>query len=179
MRLDLYTVGGFERGVGRLTEVFWFFLSAALFESWLPGSSWRVCLLRLFGARIGYNCVIKPGVKIKFPWRLTIGSHCWVGERVWIDNLAQVTLGNHVCLSQDAYLCTGSHDWSSETFNLVTRSITIESHSWVCARASLAPGVVLGEGAVLGMGLVAVGHQEAWTIRSHKGVAPRRPTINI
>lgn len=173
MRLDRYEVNDFDRGTDRTTELFWMFMSAILVESWLPGSRWRVWLLRLFGASIGPGCVIKPRAKIKFPWRLSVGAHCWIGERVWIDNLAQVTLGDHVCLSQDVYLCAGSHDWSSESFDLIIRPINVGRHSWVCARATLAPGAVLGEGAVLGMGLLGTGRQEPWTIRTHRGTEPR------
>ena len=121
MRLDLYRNPHFPRGATRLTELVWIVLSGLLVASWLPGSGWRTFLLRLFGARIGQGVVIKPHVSIKFPWRLIVGNHVWIGERVWIDNLAEVAIGSNSCISQGAYLCTGSHDWSDSRFGLVTR----------------------------------------------------------
>jgi putative colanic acid biosynthesis acetyltransferase WcaF len=103
------------------------------------------------------GCRIKPGLRVKFPWRLVLGDHCWLGEAVWIDNLAPVSLGDRVCLSQGAYLCTGNHDFRSLGFDLVAQPILIGSQAWVAARAVLAPGTRVGAGAVVGLGAVASG----------------------
>lgn len=177
MRLDRYDARGFDRGASRLKELLWLATSAVLVGGWLPGSGWRVRLLRLFGARIGRGVVVKPGVRVKFPWRLVVGDHCWIGEDAWIDNLAEVRLGDYACLSQAAYLCTGSHDWSREGFDLVTAPIRVESHAWVCARATLAPGSVLREGAVLGLGSVGRGELAPWTVHSGRPAAPLRARV--
>lgn len=87
MRLDAYTTGGFDRGAPRWKEALWLAISGLLVASWLPGSGWRKRLLRAFGATIGWDVAIKPGVRIKFPWRLSVGDYSWIGEDVWIDNL--------------------------------------------------------------------------------------------
>lgn len=128
--------------------------SAVLVRSAIPGSRHRVLALRAFGARIEDGVVIKPHVRVKFPWRLSIGAHSWIGEEVWIDNVADVSIGAHCCVSQGAYLCTGSHDWRSETFDLITESIEICDGAWICARVSIAPGVTIGAGAVVGLGSI-------------------------
>lgn len=155
MRLDLYESGGFDRGRNKLVETLWLIASALLVRSGLPGSRVRIWALRAFGARIGPRVVIKPYVKVKFPWRLSIGAHSWIGEGVWIDNLDEVRIGEHCCISQGAYLCTGSHDWSKETFDLITKPIHIEDGAWICAKAIIGPGVRVGRGAVLMLGTVA------------------------
>lgn len=173
MRLDLFCNTNFERGASRLKEALWLLVSGLFVESWLPGSCWRVAILRLFGAWIGEGVVFKPGVKVKFPWRLEVGSYSWIGERVWIDNLGQVTIGKYACLSQGAYLCTGSHDWSSERFELIVAPITIADHAWICAYTTLAPGSSIGEGAVVTMGVTTVGQVQAWTVWTHEGKKPR------
>ena len=136
----------------------WFCLGSPLLSaSWLPGSAWRVQLLRRFGASLGRGCRLKPGLRVKFPWRLRCGDHCWLGEDVWIDNLASVTLGDRVCLSQGAYLCTGNHDYRSADFGLRLGSITVGSDAWIGARAVLAPGTNVCEAAVVALGAVASG----------------------
>jgi putative colanic acid biosynthesis acetyltransferase WcaF len=146
---------GFDRGRSVLTEAMWLAVSAAFVKSWIPGSTHRKLFLRAFGARIGENVVVKPGVRIKFPWRLEIGDHTWIGEDVWIDNLATVKIGTNCCLSQGAYICTGSHDWSTAAFDLTTGPVTIEDNAWIAAKAVVAPGVTVGEGAILALGSVA------------------------
>lgn len=164
MRLDKFGNNDFDRGASPLKELLWLICSGMLVTSWVPGSRWRVSLLRSFGATIGEGVVIKPEVKIKFPWRIVIGDHCWFGERVWIDNLATVTIGNHVCISQYAYLCTGSHNWNSESFELECKPILVEDKAWIGAFARIAPGAILREGAVLALGSVANGEFNSWGI---------------
>jgi putative colanic acid biosynthesis acetyltransferase WcaF len=156
MRLDKFTAQEFDRGRSTAVEALWTVIHGLFLDSWIPGSYWRVALLRAFGARIGEGVVIKPHVRIKFPWRLTVGSHSWLGERLWIDNLAQVTVGSHCCLSQGVYICTGSHDWGKDAFDLVVKPIRIEDGAWVAAQAIVSPGVTVGRSAVLSIGSVAI-----------------------
>jgi putative colanic acid biosynthesis acetyltransferase WcaF len=161
VRLDHFSACEFDRGRSRIVEVLWLVCSG-LVRSGLPGSLLRVIILRAFGARIATGVVIKPHVRVKFPWRLSIGAHSWIGEDVWIDNLAQVSIGAHCCISQASYLCTGSHDWSKPTFDLVVKPIVIEDAAWICARATVGPGVRIGEGAVLALGSVATRDLDPW-----------------
>jgi putative colanic acid biosynthesis acetyltransferase WcaF len=143
-------------------------LVQALFvSSWIPGARHRRTILRIFGAKLGKGVNIKPGVKIKMPWRLEVGDYSWVGEDVWIDNMAPVTIGNHCCLSQSVYLCTGSHDWQAPGFDLITGPITICDKAWLGAKSMIGPGVTVGEGAVLTLGSVATKDLQPWWI--HRG----------
>ncbi len=138
---------------GRLTRCAWALCSLILFESgWFPLSRLKTLILRLFGATIGKGLVIKTHVRIKYPWLLSVGDDCWIGQEVWIDNLDAVSLGNDVCLSQAVYLCTGSHDADSRTFDLITRPIHIENGAWIAARSTVLGGVVVQR-----MGVVAAG----------------------
>jgi putative colanic acid biosynthesis acetyltransferase WcaF len=111
-------------------------------------------LLRIFGAKVGRGVYIKPGVRVKFPWFLEIGDHSWLGEDLWIDNLAHVKIEAHCCLSQGAYLCTGNHDWSSVNMRLFRRPIICRQGCWIGAKAILCPGVVIGAGAIVTAGAV-------------------------
>jgi putative colanic acid biosynthesis acetyltransferase WcaF len=150
MDLSRYRVTGYSPGRSRLVQVLWYLCSAAVFQSpWFPCSALKVWLLRLFGASVGRGVVIKPCVRIKFPWRLQVGDFVWIGESVWIDNLAVVTIGSNVCLSQGVYLCTGSHDYRSPTFDLITREIQISDRVWVCAMAVVLPGTQIGSDCLL------------------------------
>lgn len=175
MRLDQYDNAAFSRGASRLTEAAWIILSGTFFNSWLPGSGWRRSLLRAFGAKVGQGVVIKPHVAVKFPWRLTVADHVWIGERVWIDNLAEVTIGANSCLSQGVYLCTGTHDWADPRFGLITRPITIGSGCWLGAESALAPGTIVEDGAVLAMKALGAGRLEEGKIHLNDGTIRARP----
>ena len=162
---DLSTYStGFSRGRPAVLEALWLLVQWGFVSSWIPGSAHRRILLKLFGAKIGKGAVIKPGVRVKFPWRLRVGADAWIGEGVWIDNLAEVSVEANAVLSQGAYLCTGSHDWTSPGFDLITKPIAVKSGAWVAARATIGPGVTIGEGAVLGLGSTTSGDLDPWTI---------------
>lgn len=165
MHLDSYTSGTYTPGAPVWRQVLWYTLGDCLVRSrWIPFSGFKVWILRCFGAQIGRQVRIKPGVQIKFPWRLTLGNYVWIGENAWLDNLALITIEDHVCLSQEVYLCTGNHDWSEPTFKLRLGSIHIEQGSWIAARAVIGPGVKVGRGAVLGLGSVTGRSLEPMTI---------------
>jgi len=164
LRLDLFDGTQLNRGRPAWVELIWLLVQALFVSSWIPGARHRRILLRLFGAKLGKDLNIKPGVKIKMPWRLEVGDYSWIGEKVWIDNLAPVVIGKHCCLSQEVYLCTGSHDWQASRFDLITAPITICDNAWVGAKAVVGPGVTVGEGAVLALGSVATMDLKPWWV---------------
>ena len=163
-RLKDFATPHFSRGRWRVVEALWLLAQWALITSPIPGAAHRRWLLRVFGAKIGRGVNIKPGVRVKFPWRLEVGDHSWLGEEVWIDNLDKVSIGANCCISQRVYLCTGSHDWSRSTFDLITRPIRINDGAWIAACSTVGPGVTVGEGAVLGLGSVANNDLQPWGI---------------
>ena len=93
-----------------------------------------------------------------------MGEACWLAEDAWLDNLAPITLGDRVCISQGTYLCTGNHDFRSPGFELRLGPITIGSDAWIAACAVLAPGTNVGPGAVVALGAVVSGTIEPGSI---------------
>ena len=157
MKLDRFDNSTFDRGASRLREMLWWVVRSLLFSPWLPVPSFlKVEALRLFGATVGRGVVIRSRVNITFPWRLRIGDHVWIGDEVLILSLAPVTIGSHVCISQRAFLCTGSHDHASEGFDLVTAPITLGEGTWIGASVFVAPGVTLAPGTLCAAGAVVL-----------------------
>jgi len=153
--LSQFQNNAFDPGRPWIVRLAWFLFGLPLLRcSLIPSSAFRCFLLRAFGAEIGHGTVMQQHFRVKYPWNLRVGDNCWFGEECWIDNLAPVTVGNNVCISQGAYLCTGNHDWSDPAFALIVRPIRLEDGAWVGARSSLAPGVVIGECAIVGLGAV-------------------------
>lgn len=155
MNLASYDNSDFDRGAPRWKEALWVAVRCIFFQTpWPWPSSWRVGLLRAFDAKVGEHVVIRANVNISHPWRLAIGDHVWIGEDVGILSLAQVSIGSNVCISQRAYLCTGSHDFRREDFKLKVAPITVRDGSWIAAASFIAPGVEIGPGAVVSAGSV-------------------------
>ena len=156
---DWYKPGSrFKRGL-------WYLINCCFIRgSWNTSSNIKIFWLRVFGATLGKGIVIKPGVHIKYPWKLKVGNHCWIGEGVWIDNLDQVTMEDNVCISQGAYLLCGNHNYKSSSFDLMTAPIYLQQGSWIGAKAVVGPGVTSGSHAVLSLGAVATKDLEAYTV---------------
>ncbi len=112
--------------------------------------AWRAFLLRVFGARIGKRPIIRSSVRTTYPWKLTIGDHCHIGDEVELYTLGEIKIGNCAVVSQRSYLCTGSHDYTSPSFDLLEKGIVIESEAWIATDVFVGPGVTIGRGAVVG-----------------------------
>ena len=146
----------------KLQQLIWYLFSAIVFESSLfPIYRLKNGVLKLFGAKMGSGLVIKPKVYIKYPWLLEIGNDVWIGEGVRIDNLALVKLGSNVCVSQNAFLLTGNHNYRSAAFELMTGPITIEDEVWVGASSVVCPNTVLSQGTIITVGSVISGKTTA------------------
>ena len=127
----------------------WYLVNNFIIYSFLPSSKVRILLLRIFGAKIGVNITIHPYTNIKYPWKLEIGDNCWIGARVWIDNIANVKIGSNCCISQDVYFCTGNHDYKKKEFDLMSEEIVINDNCWVGAKSIIAPGVNLEANSII------------------------------
>lgn len=157
MKTDLsrYDNSSYNPGGGAVKRTLWYFVNAVFIKSSLnPVSGLKVALLRLFGAKVGRGVVIKPGVSVKYPWHLTVGDHTWIGEDVWIDNLAPVSIGSNCCISQGAMLLCGNHNFKCMTFDLIVKPITIADGAWVGAKCVVCPGVSVGNHAVATVGSI-------------------------
>jgi putative colanic acid biosynthesis acetyltransferase WcaF len=167
MQVDIskYDNSWYKTGAGFVKRWLWFYTNAVFINTNLvPLPSFKVFLLRLFGAKVGRGVMIKPKVNIKYPWNLAIGNDSWIGEEVWIDSLVKITIGNNVCISQGAYLLTGNHDFTKETFDLIVKEIKLEDGVWIGAKAIVCPGVTCYSHAVLTASSVATQNMEAYSI---------------
>lgn len=163
--LSKYDNSWYNPGGNVLKRFLWYFVNALVIKNHLnPISGIRVKALRLFGAKIGRGVVIKPGANVKYPWLLTVGDYSWIGEDVWIDNLAEVSIGSNCCLSQGAMLLCGNHNYRLPTFDLMVKPITVEDGAWVGAKSVVCPGVTVGRDSILTVGSMATSNLEAGKI---------------
>ena len=139
------------RGRNTFIVQLWRLIQSILFRTspqFLYG--WRIFLLRLFGAKIGKKVIIRPSVKITYPWKLTIGDYSWICDDVNLYTLGEIDIGNNVVISQRSYLCTGSHDYLQTNFPIYQKPIKIHDQVWIATDVFIAPGVIIEEGSLIG-----------------------------
>lgn len=137
-----------------------------ILAGWTPPfmHPWRRFLLRLFGASLDAPCDVRGSARVWYPPNLKLGRRALIAERVTCYNMAMIELGESALVSQGAHLCAGNHDMDDPAFQLIAKPIKLEPHSWVATDAFVGPGVVVGEGAVLGARAVAFSDLEPWTL---------------
>lgn len=149
--LKTFTVPKDFRGKSKIIVQLWWLIEKTLF-AWSPHFlySWRRFLLRLFGAKIGKGVLLRPTVRVTYPWKVSIGDYTWVGEDCILYSLGNITIGSHVAIAHGVYFNTGLHDYSSENFDIGSKSVVIEDQSWITNDVYIAPGVTIGKGCVIG-----------------------------
>jgi putative colanic acid biosynthesis acetyltransferase WcaF len=133
----------------RLARMAWTFINQTVWR--LPrGWGWRRWLLRRFGAKVGRAAVFRASAQVFHPWLFEIGDYSTLGPGVVIYNLGPVKIGSHTTLSQDTYVCAGTHDYAVPYLPLQRPPIVIGSGVWVAAQAFVGPGVSIGDNCVIG-----------------------------
>lgn len=126
--------------------------------------AWRRVAVVMFGVKIGKRVLIRLGVRVTHPWNLTMGDYVWVADNVTLYSVAEISIGLHSVISQEAYLCAGTHDYRDVTFPFVSAPIRIADECWVAARVFIGPGLDVGHAAVIGAGSIVTTNVEAETI---------------
>jgi putative colanic acid biosynthesis acetyltransferase WcaF len=151
MDLSTFKVDPAFRGRSALVTQLWW-----IAQDWLIRPSpqfmygWRRFLWRLFGAQIGKDVLIRPSARATYPWKIKIGDYSWIGDQAELYSLGEIEIGAHSVISQQAYLCAATHDYSKTDFPLVAHKITVEDQVWIAAGAFIAPGITIGRGAIIG-----------------------------
>jgi putative colanic acid biosynthesis acetyltransferase WcaF len=150
-QLDRFVLPREFRGRNPVVVQLWWLVQATLFR-WSPQFlyGWRSFLLSLFGAKVGKAILVRPTVEVTYPWKVTFGDRCWIGDHVILYSLGEIVIGHDAVISQKSYICTGSHDMHSPAFDIFAKPVVIEAQAWVATDVFVAPGVTIGEGTVVG-----------------------------
>ncbi len=149
--LELFKVPDDFRGASKVKVQIWWIVQGTLFAlspQFLYG--WRRFLLRLFGASIGKGVLIRSSVKVTYPWKITIGEHSWIGENCELYSLNKILIGNNVAIAHSVYFNTGLHDYTRETFDILSKPIIVEDECWITNDVYIAPGITIGKGVIVG-----------------------------
>jgi putative colanic acid biosynthesis acetyltransferase WcaF len=110
----------------------------------------RRFLLRLFGAKIGKDVLIRSTAKILYPWNISIGDYSWIGEDVILYSIGFISIGSNSVISQKSHICAGSHDYSDPYFTQTSIGIMIDSEVWIASDVFIADGVSIGKKSIIG-----------------------------
>jgi putative colanic acid biosynthesis acetyltransferase WcaF len=175
--IDLSLAGtpGHSRGKSRFIEALWWITEFVILTNPLqPSSRLRAMALRLFGSAVGRHVILRPRLRVKYPWRLQIGDHSWIGEDVWLHNQDFLRIGRNVVISQGAFITTGSHE-TQRTMHLVTNPVTIQDGVWLTARCIVLSGTEVGRNAIVTPGSVVRGHLAEDTVYCGNPIRPLGP----
>jgi putative colanic acid biosynthesis acetyltransferase WcaF len=163
--LHAYDQSWYRRGRGALIVVLWDLVQSFLIQpSPHPFYAWRRFWYRVFGATIGENVLLRKSVRCNYPWKLSIGHNSWIGDEATLYCLQHIHIGENVVISQQSYLCSGTHDHRDPHFGLIVRPIVIEDGAWVALGALVMPGITVGAGALIGARAVLTKNALPWTI---------------
>lgn len=150
-QLDTFRLPVGFRGRSAVVVQLWWLVQATLFAcspQFMFG--WRRWLLGLFGAKVGKAVLVRPSVKVTYPWKVSIGDFAWIGDDVVLYSLGEIEIGDHAVVSQRSYLCAASHDYTKPDFPIYDKKVCIGAQAWLATDVFVAPGVTIGEGAVVG-----------------------------
>jgi putative colanic acid biosynthesis acetyltransferase WcaF len=134
----------------KVRRVAWMFARTFFFRpSFHNWYAWRRLLLRLFGAKIGVGVRVRPSANIEMPWNLNLADGVVIGDHAILYSLGPITIGQRTVVSQYAHLCAGTHDYRDPDFPLLRPPITVGAGVWIAADAFIAPGVAIGDRAVV------------------------------
>jgi putative colanic acid biosynthesis acetyltransferase WcaF len=150
-RLDSFRLPNGFRGRSSVMVQLWWIVQSTLFAmSPQFMFAWRRFLLRLFGAKVGQGVLIRPSVRVTYPWKVTIGINTWIGDNAELYSLGEIEIGSDVVISQRSYLCSAAHDFSKSNFDIFAEKVVIEDQVWLATDVFVAPGVSIGRGSVIG-----------------------------
>ncbi|HIK13170.1 MAG TPA: colanic acid biosynthesis acetyltransferase WcaF [Oscillatoriaceae cyanobacterium M33_DOE_052] len=177
--LRQYNQSWFDRGRPGWVVLLWWFVQAVTFPlTPQPLHFLRCLILRLFGARLGRGVAIRPTARFTYPWKVTIGDYSWIGDDVVLYSLDHISIGSHCVISQNTYICTGSHDPQDRAFGLVTQAIAIGNGAWIAADCFIGPGVQIGANALIGARSSVFSHMPAATVCWGSPCRPQHPRVH-
>ena len=150
-QLNTFQLADGFRGRSAVVVQLWWLVQATLFScspQFMFG--WRRWLLKLFGATVGQGVLVRPSVKTTYPWKLSIGDFAWIGDDVVLYSLGEIEIGANAVVSQRSYLCAAGHDYTQPSFPIFDKKVRIGAQAWLATDVFVAPGVTVGERAVVG-----------------------------
>jgi putative colanic acid biosynthesis acetyltransferase WcaF len=104
-----------------------------------------------------------------------MGKFACVADDVDVYNVGGITIGENAIISQYTYLCGATHDHTRRDFPLIPLPIVIGQSAWIAADVFIAPGVTIGDGAVVGARSSVFADLPPWVVAVGSPAKPIKP----
>ncbi|MXV17440.1 putative colanic acid biosynthesis acetyltransferase [Hufsiella ginkgonis] len=142
-----------------------------------PLHGWRSFVLRCFGAKVGRGVHVYPNVKIWAPWNLQLDDECGIADGAILYSQALITVGKRAIISQGSNICTGTHDYTLKGHPLIAKPIVIGDEAWIASESFIHPGIIIGNGCVIGARSVVTKNMPEWMVCAGHPCKALKPRI--
>jgi maltose O-acetyltransferase len=119
---------------------------------------------RVLGMAIGAHTSFHWRAAFYGPSGVSIGAHTIIGNDCFLDGRRTLRIGDNVNMGGHVQVFTLEHDPQAADFGVQGGPVVIEDRVYVATRATILPGVTIGEGAVVAAGAVVTKDVAPYTI---------------
>jgi len=117
------------------------------FVNKIPLPEIRMALYRLAGMKVDPTSNIMMHAFVLQARGISIGPNCIIGPFTTLDGRGTLTIGRNVNIAGEVLIIGGHHLVDSPTAEGILGEVVIDDNAWVAMRATILPGVTVGEGA--------------------------------
>jgi len=134
------------------------------FVSKIPLPHLRMDLYRAAGMDVDPTSNIMMHAFVLQARDIHIGPNCIIGPFTTLDGRGTLTIGRNVNIAGEVLTIGGHHAVDSPTAEGILGKVVIEDNAWIAMRATILPGVTIGEGAYVAAGAVVNRDVEPYTL---------------
>jgi maltose O-acetyltransferase len=120
----------------------------------VPFHTIRNYTYRLAGLKIAKGSTLHMWANFFYPKNIEIGEDTIVGDHVFLDGRAKLTIGSHVDIASQVLIYNSEHNLESPDFEATVEPVSIGDYVFIGPRVIILPGVDIGRGAVVAAGAV-------------------------
>lgn len=144
------------------TALKWIFLNSIVTPMY--SKHLRAFILRKMGSKIAKGVSIYRNGYIWEGSNIEIGTGSTIGFKVHLDDRLGIKIGENVTIASEVMIWTLHHDYNDIQFKGIGGPVVIEDYAWICSRAIILPGVIIGKGAVVASGAVVTKDVAPWSV---------------
>jgi len=134
------------------------------FVSQIPIPEIRMALYRQAGMKVDSTSNIMMHAFVLQARDITIGPNCIIGPFTTLDGRGTLAIGRNVNVAGEVLTIGGHHLVDSPTAEGRVGRVVIEDNAWIGMRATILPGVTIGEGAYVAAAALVNRDVEPYTL---------------